>query len=216
MASNDDLHDFVRESLARGTSRSDVETVLTQSGWSAPQARAALAEFAEVDFPIPVPRPRPYLDARDAFLYLVLFSTLYISAFHLGNLIFEFIDRAFPDPAFNRPNRVLEAANAIRWSLASLIVAVPVLLFVSSRTSRAIRQDPAKRGSKMRRWLTYLTLSIASGILIGDFITLVFNVLSGELAGRFLLKVATVAAIAGGVFLYYAWDLKADEKEEKS
>src|SRR6266699_6440 len=33
----------------------------------------------------PVPRPRPHLDARDAFLYVVLFGTLYVSAFNLGN-----------------------------------------------------------------------------------------------------------------------------------
>ena len=80
------------------------------------------------------------------------------------------------------------------------------------RNARAIRQDPSKRGSKVRRWLTYLTLTIASGILIGDFITLVYNVLSGELSVRFILKVATVAGIAGGVFLYYLGDVKADEK----
>lgn len=211
-ASNDDLHDFVKDALGRGKSREEVEAVLTRSGWSAVQARAALAEFAEVEFPIPVPRPRASLDARDAFLYLVLFSTLYISTFNLGNLLFEFINRAFPDPAFTNAYRAAWAASAIRWSLASLIVAVPVFLFVSSRNSRAIRQDPAKRGSKVRRWLTYLTLTIASGILIGDFITLVYNVLSGEVSVRFILKVATVAGLAGGVFLYYLGDVKADEK----
>ena len=212
MASNDDLHDFVRDALGRGKSREDVEAVLTRSGWSVAQAKAALAEFAEVDFPIPVPRPRAYLDARDAFLYLLIFSTLYISSFSLGSLLFEFINRAFPDPAFANAYRAQYAASAIRWSIASLIVAVPVFLFVSSRNSRAVRQDPAKRGSKVRRWLTYLTLTIASGILIGDFITLVYNVLSGELSVRFILKVATVAGIAGGAFLYYLGDVKADEK----
>lgn len=210
MAATDELHDFVKEALAAGTSRTDVEGALVQAGWGAARARAALAEFAEVAFPIPVPRPRPSLDARDAFLYLVLFGTLYICAFNLGSLVFEFIHRAFPDPAFQR--NVNLAAQNLRWSIAALIVATPVFLFVSSLVGRAIRQDPVKRGSKVRRWLAYLTLTIASGVLVGDFITLVFNVLAGELSARFVLKVATVAAIAGGVFFYYLWDLKADEK----
>ena len=210
MAANEELHGFVRDALGKGIARTEVEAVLTRSGWGAAQVRGALDEFADVAFPIPVPRPRPSLDARDAFLYFVLFSTLYVSAFHFGNLIFDFINRAFPDPAFS--DRYGYAASAVRWSIASLIIAVPVFLFVSSRTSAAIRTDPAKRGSKARRWLTYLTLSIASVVLIGDFITLVYNVLSGELSVRFMLKILTVATIAGGVFGYYLWDLRADEK----
>ncbi len=214
MAGHDDLRDFVREALGRGAGKGDVENALVRSGWSARQTRAALAEFAEIDFPIPVPRPRPYLSARDAFLYLVLFSTLYISAFNLGNLIFEYINRWFPDPAFNNPMRDQYLLASIRWSLASLIVAVPVFLFVSFRTHRAVEADAAKRGSRVRRWLTYLTLTVASSILIGDFIALVYNVLSGELSERFVLKAATVAVIAGSVFFYYLWDLKADESEE--
>ena len=210
MATNDDLHGFVRDALGRGISRGEVEGALTSAGWSTPQVRGALAEFADVTFPIPVPRPRPYLDARDAFLYFVLFSTLYVCAFHFGNLIFELINRAYPDPAFT--DRYGYVASAMRWSLASLIIALPVFLFVSGRTRRAIQADPAKRGSKARRWLTYLTLSIASAVLLGDFITLVYNVLSGELSVRFVLKVLTVAGIAGTVFTYYLWDLRADEK----
>jgi hypothetical protein len=210
MATTDELHDFVKEALGRGASRAEIETALVRAGWGAPRAQAALLEFAHVDFPIPVPRPRAYLDARDAFLYLVLFGTLYIFAFNLGSLAFEFINRAFPDPAFQR--NVALAAQNMRWSIAALIVATPVFLFVSSLVRRAIRQAPATRGSKVRRWLTYVTLTVASGILIGDFITLVFNVLAGELSARFLLKVATVAAIAGTGFFYYLWDLRSDEK----
>jgi hypothetical protein len=61
--------------------------------------------------------------------------------------------------------------------------------------------------------LTYLTLSVASGILIGDFITLVYYLLSGELTIRFILKVLTVAAIAGGAFAYHLpLTLHADTK----
>ena len=90
---------FVRDALARGLSREAIEKALTQAGWTPPQIRDALGAFAEVDFPVPVPRSRPYLSAREAFLYLVLFTTLYLSAYHVGSLCFDFINRAFPDPA---------------------------------------------------------------------------------------------------------------------
>ena len=61
--------------------------------------REALGAFDDVDFPVPVPRPRPSLTARNSFLYLILFTTLYISAYNLGNLPFQLINTVFPDPA---------------------------------------------------------------------------------------------------------------------
>jgi hypothetical protein len=207
---NDDLHTFVRDALGRGIPRLEVQAVLTAAGWSAPQAAAAVGEYADVAFPLPVPRPRASLDARDAFLYFVVFTTLYISAFHLGSLTFDFINKLVPDPASPAVSPYVQ--SAIRWSIASLIIAAPVFLFASFRTRRAIKADSAKRGSKVRRWLIYLTLSIAAAVLIGDFITLVYNLLSGELTTRIFLKVLTVATIAGGVFGYYRWDVGADEK----
>ena len=78
-------------------------------------------------------------------------------------------------------------------------------------TERAVRRDPTKRASKIRRWLTYLTLFVAAGILIGDAIALVNGVLGGELTIRFMLKVVTIAVIAGAIFGYYLRDLRRDE-----
>ena len=211
MAATDELQTFVRDALARGTPRADIDAVLSRAGWNSGRIRGVLDGFADVTFPVPVPRPRPTLDARDAFLYFVLFATLYACAFHFGALIFEFIDRAFPDPAFGDANQEY-AATAVRWSIAALVIALPVFLGVSGVTARAVRADPAKRNSKARRWLTYLTLSIASVVLIGDFITLVFYLLGGELTVRFALKALTVALIGGSVFVYYLTDIRSDER----
>jgi len=98
MAITDDLVGFIRDALARGLPRPQIENVLLRAGWNPEQVKRALGGFAEVDFPIPVPRPKPYLSAREAFIYLLLFSTLYVSAYSLGSLLFQFINRAFPDP----------------------------------------------------------------------------------------------------------------------
>jgi hypothetical protein len=212
----DDLHAFVKEALARNVPRAEVDGVLRRSGWSETQIRSALAEFADVEFPIPVPRPRPYLDARDAFLYLLLFATLYTTAFHLGQLVFLMIDQAWPDPAFASRNYAVGIRSAMRFSIASLIVATPVFLYISRLTTREARTDPAKRNSKVRRWLTYLTLFVASSVLIGDVIALVYNLLSGELTVRFILKIVTIAVIAGSAFTFYLWDIRADERGPSS
>jgi hypothetical protein len=153
------------------------------------------------------------MSAREAFMYLVLFLTLYISAFSLGSLLFQFIARAYPDVAANYGAGYIDATtSAIRWSTSCLIIAFPIFLWVSWLLNNAIKADPDKRGSKVRKWLTYITLFVAAGIIIGDLITLVFNVLGGELTTRFVLKVLVVGGIAGAIFGYYLWDLRKEEK----
>jgi len=217
MATSDELSGFVKEALARGLARGEIEDVLLRAGWTAQQVRAAVGGFAALDFPIPVPRPRPYLSPREAFMYLVLFSTLYVSAYNLGSLLLHIIDRGFPDPAAGPSEAGAEyLRQALRWYVASLVVAFPVFLYVSWSIGRSISHDPNKRVSKVRRWLTYLTLFIAASVLIGDVISLVYNFLGGELTTRFLLKVATVGAIAGTIFWYYLSDLRPEEHEPEA
>lgn len=210
-AGTQDLEAFVRDALARGSSKDAIETALTAAGWPTEQTRSALNTFADVDFPIPVPKPRPYLSAREAFLYLVLFATLYVAAYHLGSLLFDLINRAFPDPAQTRYG--FDYGRSMRWSIASVIIAFPVFVFVARYLSRELARNPVKRLSAVRRWLTYLTLFVAAGVLIGDMIALVNNLLGGELTVRFVLKVLVAAVIAGTIFGYYLWDLRREEKE---
>lgn len=209
MAVSNELPEFVRNSLSQGLLRVQIEKVLQRAGWQEDQIRGALTAYADVEFPVPVPRPKPYLSAREAFMYVVLFSTLYVSAFNLGNLLFDYIDQYFPDPAMGAYAGFTRAS--IRWSLSSLIVAFPLFLYVSGFVGRAIRTDARKRGSMIRYQLTYVTLFLAGSCLIGDVITLIYNFLGGELTVRFVLKVLTIGAITGPIFGYYLWDLRQDE-----
>ncbi len=212
MAVNEDLTGFVRESLSRDMSRTAIESVLNEAGWGEEDIHTAMGAFADVDFPVPVPKPKPYLSAREAFLYLVLFTTLYIVAFNLGSLLFSLIERAIPDPL--APDGAAEIIRqTIRWAISSLAIAVPVFLYVFMYVSRAVRIDPSKRGSKVRKWLTYATLFAAAGTIIGDLIALVNNFLAGEMTVRFLLKVLVVGAISGVIFWYYLTDVGKEEEE---
>jgi len=214
MASNQQLTGFLKEGLDRGLPREQLEEVLLRAGWPTDQVRGALGRFADVEFPIPVPRPKPYLIAREAFVYLVLFSTLYVSAFNLGGLIFQFINRAFPDPAVDPALALQASREAIRWCISLLVVAFPVFVFVSWTNGRAVRRDQSRRLSKVRRWLTYLTLFVAASILIGDLTSIVYNLLGGEMTTRFVLKVVTVGVISGAVFGHFRRDLRKEEVPE--
>lgn len=207
-----DLDLFVREALAKGESRESIERVLAAAGWPPEHARGALAVYADLPFVVPVPRPRPYLSAREAFFYLLLFSALYLAAYHLGSLLFDLITRALPDPADNE-YRIERLGESIRWSIASVVIAFPVYLFIAHHLGKEMARSPVKRLSPVRRWLTYLTLFIAGTVLMGDMITLVNGLLAGEFTLRFLLKVVVAAVIAGGIFGYYLWDLRREEKE---
>ena len=84
--------------------------------------RNGLSAFADVAFPIAVPRPTPYLYAREAFLYLVSFSALYVSATSFVILVFGLIDHAFPDALDYRDSYPSSGEGV---AIASVIVASP-------------------------------------------------------------------------------------------
>jgi hypothetical protein len=201
---------FVKEALQSGSTKGDVSKALEDAGWPGAQIKNALDAFSDTAFPVPVPKPRPSLSARDAFLYLVMFSTLYFGAWNLGALLISFIDRAFPDPASGVGGWGFDME---RWSTAAVIIALPVFFFIARYIGQQIERNPFKRLSPARRWLTYLTLFFASVTLLGDTTTLLFNLLGGEATVRFVLKAAVVAAIAGSAFAYYLLDLRKEEKE---
>lgn len=211
MAANDEVSAFVREALSRGIARPQIEAALRHAGWREEQVRVALAHYADAGLPVPVPRPRTSLSARDAFMYLLLFTTLYIVAINVGVLLFQFVNRAFPDPALAAFEA--ERRELLRFSLSQLIVAFPIFLFMSRLIDRETLRDPSRRASPIRRWLTYLTLFVAACVLIGDVVRLVNSLLGGELTIRFFLKALVVGLIAGTIFWYYLQDLRAEEKE---
>jgi hypothetical protein len=211
MTQDEDLTRFVYEALTRDVPRAEIEGILLQSGWSKRQVGDALATFADVPFPVPVPKPRPYTEAREAFLYGVLFVSLYFSACNLGALIFTFIDQAFPQ-AVSAPS----LREAIRWPASALVVALPVFIYVSRLINREVRLDPSKRESEIRVKLTYFTLFVSAAVMIGILAGLVYSFLGGELTIRFILKSVTAACIAAGVFGYYLRGMRTEGTEARS
>ncbi len=209
-----DLQQFVRDALAHGQSRDAIRTRLAAAGWPEEEIASALGAWDDTDFPVPVPRRQPYLSARETFLYLVMFTTLYVTAYNVGALAFQFVERWLPDsamPASRWSGPARFSVQAARGAAAALLIAFPVFLALSRFIGGSLRRDPAKRASRVRKWLTYLTLFVAALVILGDLTVLVSRLLEGELAPRFLAKVGAVAAIAGYVFGHYLADLRQEE-----
>lgn len=209
-AGSAELERFIEQALIAGHPRAAVQRALLDAGWSQAQIDGAMQQWASVDFPLPVPRPAASLSAREAFEYLVLFTALYLSIWHLGHLLFALINHALPDPTRVQYSGVLNSSS-VRFSVSSLIISWPLFVWLSGRIADAVARQPLKRLSPVRRWLTYLTLFIAASVLIGDLISLVNTLLGGELSARFALKTAVVALLAGGVFGWYLHDLRQEE-----
>lgn len=205
------LKDFVRSALQAGASREATRTALQRAGWPAEQIQDALGQYADLDFVVPVPRPRAQVSARDAFLYLVMFSMLYLSVYHLGNLLFQFINLLLPD--VTQYDYREGQLGSIRFSIATLLIAWPLFLWLATRIQRQVVQEPAQRLSAIRKWLTWLTLALAACVIAGDLIYLLFRLLSGELSLRFLLKVLVIGVLAGSGFGYYFWLMGQDDRE---
>ncbi len=210
MALSPELVGFVREGLDRGLPREQISDILIGAGWPADQVRRALAGFADIESPIPVPRPAVSTRPREAFLYVVMFMALFVSAFTLGAVLFRLIDLALPDPA-GLPLEVIR--ELLRLSVSALVVASPVFAFVNRVIGRGVEAQPSSRASRIRLQLTYLTLFVASCVLVGAVTALVYSFLGGELTARFVLKSLTVTAIAGGAFGYYLRDLREAERD---
>ena len=207
-----ELTQFVRDALAAGRSRGEARAVLLQAGWPGDEIDDALACFAEIDFPVPVPRRRTSGSAREAFLYLVTFVMLYTAAISLGNLLCGFVDSAMPDAVQDSTRYGSDYQNeGTRWLIASLVVSFPVWFLLTRAHLKSYANDPQRRTSPVRGWLTYLTLFVAASTVLTTMIVLLAGALGGEHFERTVLKSGIVILIAGGVFGFYLWELRRGE-----
>lgn len=87
----------------------------------------------------------------------------------------------------------------------------PLYLWLTFRDQRRIAREGARARSTIRRWLTYITLLLASFVLLGDLIAVIYSLLNGDLSLQFLLKAGVVVVVAGGIFLFYLADLRRSE-----
>jgi Domain of unknown function (DUF5671) len=218
-----ELRAFIEGALAKGASDRFVADLLKASGWSDKEIYAAFREhFEEISGNKLPSRRESGESARDAFLYLIVFSTLATWTTALGALLFKLIDRWVPDPvALRQAYSYAYGRLDLSFQMACILVAFPVFLYVSRSVKRSVTEEPRNRNSGVRKWLTYIALVVAAGVLICDAVAVLAYLLQGEVSLRFILKAVIVGLIAAGVFGYYLAEVgtpraEADARRRKT
>ena len=202
MDSRSDVQEFLDAARSQGATDETIVALLRGRGWPEEDVYRALAEHFEVRSGLVVPPYKRSGSAKDAFLYLLSFATLATWTIGLGRVAFTLIDRWLLDP-FSPGDSYSNSYFQMADSLACIIVAFPVYLLTMRFITRELERQPEKLDSGVRKWLTYIALLIAAGVVVGDLITFLTYFLRGELTSRFVAKVAAALVIAGGVFWYY-------------
>src|SRR3989338_2798934 len=149
---------------------------------------------------------KPKVTPKDFFLWAGAMVALYVSVFSFITLLFEYINRAYPD-ALNY-YYVDPYSGSIRFAIASIIVLFPVFLVVMRFIRKDIAEIPEKRDLWVRRWALFITVFAAGATVIIDLITLINYFLGGDLTTPFVLKVLVVLLVAGGAFLHFLADVR--------
>ncbi len=206
-----DLQPFIDAAKERGAGDEFLASLLTRRGWPSADVYQALGDWWERTTGVAVPGRRGAAEnARDAFLYLLAFSTLATWACALGSLWFRLIERWLPDVVMNP--YLYNFRSTVTWQMASILVALPIYLFVMRLILRETRANPERVESGVRKWLTYIALLLAATGVVGDLICFVDYFLTGEITVRFVLKCAIVLAICGGIFWYYLGFLRGQAR----
>ncbi len=149
------------------------------------------------------PTPQPRSHAKDVFLNLGAMVTLYASAAALLNLLFTVINKAYP--AINAYSYGYYSASSISFPVATLIIVFPIYILVMW----LLEKDTSQNVSVIRKWLSYITLFVSGGLIIGDLVAVVYQFLDGQdLTTGFLLKVLSILIVFTAVFAYYITDVR--------
>ena len=161
--SSSKLREFIQATKDKGASDEFLAALLMRRGWPAEDVYSAIGEYWVGLTGISVPEKGSSSEsAREAFLYLLAFSTLCSWATALGSAMFTFIDRWFPDPV-SSTTYYTNVRSSVTWQMATLVVAFPIFLLVmrvivkgGRRTSRATAIFSAKMADLHRsfrdRW----------------------------------------------------------------
>jgi hypothetical protein len=199
------LRDFVQTAKTQGADPATTRQQLVAAGWPTEDVDAALQAATSA---VPVPPPVNVSSGLDVALYAGIFITLYASVIQLGTVLFQLINRAFPDVRSTYDYISQSSDRVLHWGIATVIVAFPLFVWLSSVVRRHMRENPAKARVAIRRSLTYITLFVAGATVMGTLIGIIYNFLEGDFGARFMLKSLVVLVLGAGVFLYYYPDAR--------
>ncbi len=157
---------------------------------------------------------RSKLNLGFLFLSAGVLITLITSVVSFLNLIFDTLDKKFPD-ALNANYQYGYSSydyESIRMALATLIIFFPIFLIVSYFWKKHQRAGLSSIDEIIRKWMIYIVLFLSAIVVAIDLVTLVKYFVSGEITNRFIFKVLAVLLVALFVGVHYIFELKKREK----
>ncbi len=168
-----------------------------------------------------IPIDKTVKGPKALFWYLTLFFSLGLTAFNTGGLWFQYINKLFPQEVVGGIVATAFNQSALKFNIASLIVATPLFFLFAYLVRRALKANNLDPKNKIRVWTTYIILFLSIAIAVGDLITTVYRVLDGDYTIRFLLKALSILIIVVWIFTYYWLEIRsakslADSKVPKT
>jgi hypothetical protein len=149
-------------------------------------------------------------NAKYAFYYLLSLVALIFMTISIGMIGFEIVNQLVKDALSGASG---SSDSALKFAISALFIAAPVFYVMSALINKGLKKGELDKNSPVRRWLTYFIILVSSVIILGVFIGVINNFLSGELSGRFIYKAIIMLLLAGGVFSYYFYDVKRSQVE---
>lgn len=190
----DALVDYVADALRAGHSRDSIQSDLKAAGWTQDRIEAGLGSWSDGSGGLPVPRPTPNVSPAEFALYTLLYGALAFSAVHLVGLMHELID------LMTEGSEVV--GYDLRWSVASLIVSVPLFAVLLRRDRRNLAKEPGTRRSIVRNWISHIAVVVTAIVLLGVLVSVIFRLLSGDLTGAYVAKALAVAVVGAGALWF--------------
>jgi hypothetical protein len=154
-----------------------------------------------------------HVNAKYAFYYLLSLAALFFVALSVGMIAFSIIDKSIVDVL---ATSYYDKDSQLKFAISALLIAAPIFYVISNLINKGLKTGELDRESGIRRWLTYFILLVSSLVLLGVFIGVINNFLSGELTGRSILKALSMFVIAGVIFSYYLYENKREDFSGKS
>ncbi len=202
---NPDIQAYIENARKEGYSDADISRDLQNAGWD---EGVISSNFKTPTLLVPKPSDQQtgvdtiHHSLKDAFVYSLMFLSMYILAGSMAFMLHTFIDLWMPG-AEGKLDYYGWNNYAIQYSLASIIVSLPFFLGLFYSVTKRTIQNPQLKEFRFRVVLTYFTLFITFIILLWKLIETVLSMIRGNLSINFLLHLAVTAGISGLIFWYY-------------
>ncbi len=151
--------------------------------------------------------------AKYSFYYLLSLVSLIFIGISVGLVAFGIINKSVIDPLSNSYYRNYD--SSLRFAISAILIATPIYYYSLFLIKQGFKKNEISSDSSIRKWLTYFIILVSSLIILGVFISVMNNFLSGGLSLKFILQALSVFIISALVFSFYFYDVKSDFKEDK-